>query len=139
MSEAQNADCVRVLVCGSRTFDDMGAVCTVLDGMDMFATGNLAVIHGGARGADSLAAEWAKVNGKPEARFPAEWDRHGRRAGYVRNQQMLDEGKPDVVWAFVDKPLADSKGTNMMVRLAADAGVPTYVVQRAHISFGADS
>ncbi len=43
---------------------------------------------------------------------------------------MLDEGKPDVVVAFVDKPLAESKGTKMMVDLAVQAGVHAYVIQK---------
>jgi hypothetical protein len=42
---------------------------------------------------------------------------------------MLDEGKPDVVWAFVDKPLAESRGTADMVRRAKKAGVPVFVTE----------
>lgn len=122
---------LRVLVCGSRTFDDRGAVYTVLDGLDLETSGHVLVIHGAANGADTLAAQWATQTERAQVPYPASWEQFGKRAGYVRNAQMLAEGKPDVVWAFVDKPLNESKGTAMMVDLAAKAGVPTYVVQRA--------
>jgi hypothetical protein len=121
---------VRVLICGSRTFGDYESVSVVLAG---FAGRNLdvTVIHGAAPGADSLAARWAKEYGYDVQAFPADWDRYGKRAGYVRNQQMLDEGHPEVVWAFVDKPLRESKGTSMMVELARNAGLPVHVVFHA--------
>lgn len=78
--------------------------------------------------------------------YPAEWtvhderwcpgascSRRGRRwcsgAGPRRNQQMLDEGKPDEVWAFVDKPLTASPGTNDMVTRARLLRLPVTVVQ----------
>jgi hypothetical protein len=48
----------------------------------------------------------------------------------VRNQHMLDNGHPDLVAAFVDKPLSESKGTADMVRRAIVAGVPVYVIER---------
>lgn len=50
--------------------------------------------------------------------FPADWDKYGKRAGYLRNVQMLDEGKPDLVVAF-----PGGKGTAMMVKLAKERGV----------------
>lgn len=50
--------------------------------------------------------------------FKADWDKHGKAAGPIRNQQMLDEGKPDLVLAF-----AGGKGTDDMCRRARAAGV----------------
>jgi len=49
---------------------------------------------------------------------PAEWDKFGRRAGPLRNEQMLREGKPDVVVAF-----PGGRGTAHMVRIAKEAGI----------------
>ena len=94
--------------------------------------GELTVIHGGARGADELGRKWAEQDDSDtpvsiEA-FPADWDRYGKRAGYIRNQQMLDEGKPDIVLAFRSE--GESKGTDMMIDLARKAGVPVYVVTK---------
>jgi hypothetical protein len=119
----------RVLVCGSRTFSDGVAISTVLDGISTLKGGRLTVIHGAAKGADQIAGMWADARGRTQTPFAADWVRYGKRAGYLRNQQMLDEGHPDVVWAFVDKPLESSKGTKMMVDIARTAGVQCYVVQ----------
>lgn len=127
---------MKVLVCGSRTFNDQSIVDRILDGLDggdgATCGDFLWLIHGAARGADTLAAFWAERRGFPEEAilaFPADWDRYGKSAGYLRNQQMLDEGQPDLVVAFVDKPLAKSKGTTMMVDIARQAGVKTIVVE----------
>jgi hypothetical protein len=144
-----SGESLRVLVCGSRTFRDGTMVNAVLDGLWTEHTvgylvadmNGMTLIEGGARGADSLAAWWAQQspmhahNERPDnppfehLTFPAKWDEHGKGAGYIRNKQMLDEGKPNMVVAFVDKPLAESKGTAMMVNLANAAGVPVFVVQ----------
>jgi hypothetical protein len=50
--------------------------------------------------------------------YKAEWDKHGRAAGPIRNQQMLDDGKPDLVLAF-----AGGRGTDDMCRRAREAGI----------------
>src|SRR3990167_6850182 len=53
------------------------------------------LIHGGARGVDSIAHGWAVLNNVPIVMYPAQWDAHGKSAGSIRNQQMLDEGKAE--------------------------------------------
>lgn len=60
--------------------------------------------------------------------FPAHWDIHGRAAGPIRNQQMLDEGLPDMVIAFHDD-IASSKGTKDMISRAEKNSVPYQVVR----------
>lgn len=80
---------------------------------------NWVVISGMAKGADTVAIEWAVVNWCQWLEFPANWKEHGKRAGIIRNQQMLDEGKPDLVIAF-----PGGRGTRCMIRLAKEAGVP---------------
>jgi hypothetical protein len=126
---------MRVLACGSRTFRDSLIVLSVLNGLQLVESENekgiTALIEGGAKGADALAAFWAHAATDVEhLSFPADWYQHGKSAGYIRNQQMLDEGKPDMVVAFVDKPLADSKGTANMVLIARRASIPTYVIEK---------
>lgn len=76
------------------------------------------VIHGKAIGADLLASQWALVNNVPEMPFKADWSRFGLGAGPIRNKQMLDEGKPDLVIAF-----KGGKGTENMITQATKAGV----------------
>jgi len=85
---------------------------------------DITIIEGGARGVDSAAADFAHVNFCQHRMFPAAWDLYGKAAGTIRNQQMLDEGKPDLVVAF---PSKNSKGTWHMVRIAKKAGVPVEI------------
>lgn len=79
---------------------------------------DVTIIHGGAKGADALAMSWAAVNWCPEIEFKADWAKHGRAAGPIRNKQMLEKGKPDVVIAF-----KGGRGTANMCRQAREAGV----------------
>ena len=81
------------------------------------------LIHGAARGADEGAARWAKSEGIASRAYPANWRKHGKAAGPIRNQQMLDDGRPDFVVAF-----PGGRGTADMVRRAHAAGVPVYEV-----------
>lgn len=123
----------RMLVCGSRTYSDYKFLKRILDlikaeKLIAKAEGKIfVVIQGAAPGADSMGKQWADENGLYCESYPADWKAFGKRAGYLRNQQMLDEGKPDIVVAFVDKPLEESRGTNMMVNLAKKANIDTLV------------
>ena len=83
---------VSVLVCGGRKFNGWTAMQRVLDRISPDI-----IIHGAAGGADSMAGRYAQENNIPCRDFPAEWRRYGKSAGYRRNQQMLHEGKPDLV------------------------------------------
>ena len=81
------------------------------------------LIHGAARGADSLAGEWASTRAVPVKIFPADWQTHGRSAGHIRNAQMLREGKPDLVVAF-----PGGRGTADMVAKANAAGITVKLI-----------
>lgn len=123
---------MKVLVCGSRDLADAWIVYVVLDGIHGHNQRVTELIEGQCPygGADGFGEKWAKARREVmHLPFPADWDRHGKAAGPIRNQQMLDEGKPDMVLAFVNRPLAESRGTADMVRRARAAGVPTYVVE----------
>lgn len=126
----------RVLVCGSRDWDDPEIVRVILDGAVALHKSNsrqpMVVIEGAARGADSHAGEWARRHpwDCQLLEYPADWDTHGRAAGPIRNKQMLEEGQPTVVFAFSDN-LEESRGTANMVAQAKKAGVPVYVIARA--------
>ena len=118
----------RLLVCGSRDFGEHGIVHAVLEGLT-FAYDIECVMQGGANGADSAAEFWTVGRKLDTVTFFADWERYGPAAGPLRNQRMLDKGRPDLVVAFINKPLAESKGTKNMVGLARDAGVKTIVVE----------
>ena len=115
---------MRVLVCGSRNWASHRAIYDAL--MKLHVEKKiLYVIEGEARGADTIARVSAENLGIPVLRFPADWNKHGKAAGFIRNQQMLDEGKPDLVLAFWD---GLSRGTKNMIELAKKAGVPVEII-----------
>lgn len=110
---------MRLLVCGGRNFQNRTLLFQVLDHIHTARGPVTAVIHGAYRGADTLADSWAKTRGiKPEP-YPADWTAHGPAAGPIRNRQMLVEGKPDYVIAFIG-----DRGTQNMIDQAKAAGVP---------------
>lgn len=110
---------MKLLVCGDRNWTNGAAIMRELKRMKPQL-----VIHGGARGADTLAGEAAKSLGIKVKVFPAQWDKFQRAAGPIRNQQMLDEGKPNKVLAF-HADIVSSKGTKDMLKRADRAGIPT--------------
>ena len=118
---------MRILVCGDRDWTDKSIIYSILAGYADYD--DLVIIEGEARGADSIAGEWARDGGVDLMPFPAKWDEFGKAAGPIRNQQMLDEGKPELVVAFHNN-LEESKGTKDMVERAVKAGVPVYHVRR---------
>ena len=104
---------MKVLVCGGRDFSSYEHIRLVLSNLDISS-----MCQGGATGADSLAKKYAEENNIICTEFKAEWDKFGKAAGVIRNKQMLDEFKPDLVVAF-----QGGKGTNNMVEQAKKAGV----------------
>jgi hypothetical protein len=108
---------MKILVCGGRNFKNKELMEDVLRQWDIRE-----IVHGDARGADTLAGDYARSNGIIEKRYPADWRAYGRRAGYVRNTEMLNEG-PDLVVAF-----PGGKGTAMMVDIAKKANIGVYEV-----------
>lgn len=106
---------MRVLVCGGRDYADKKKIFAELDKLKDKMSG---LISGGAPGADTIAWDWGWSRGIHCDRYMANWNKHGRAAGPIRNQQMLDEGKPDLVLAFGGK-----RGTADMVGRAESAGV----------------
>jgi hypothetical protein len=83
------------------------------------------VIHGGARGVDSLAGEAARELGLKVEVHPADWELYGKAAGPIRNRKMLDQN-PDLVLAFHNN-LAESRGTKDCVKEAERRGFPVVV------------
>ena len=108
---------MRVVICGGRQFSDADFLWKTMD--HIHATQPISeVIAGGAAGADTLGASWALKRGIPCRISMADWEKLGRSAGPIRNQAMLDEGRPDLVVAF-----PGHHGTADIVRRARAAGV----------------
>lgn len=108
---------MRVLVCGGRDFGDGALLYRVLDELRA-AHGEIVIIHGAARGADAWARCWARDAGAEMLEYPADWEAYGKAAGPIRNKRMLDDGKPNLVVAFLG-----GRGTADMVKQATARGI----------------
>ena len=116
---------MKILVCGDRQWSDRQTIYRILL---PYATQTppVTIIHGGARGADTLAGQVAQELGMEVRAVRAEWQRYGRGAGPRRNENMFNE-HPALVIAF-HNDLAKSKGTADTVRKAQKRGIAVRVV-----------
>ena len=96
-----------MIIAGGRDFDNYDNLVKVLDKLPKPKE----IVSGKARGADSLGEVYALDHGITVAEFPADWDKFGKSAGHVRNQQMADYA--DILVAFWD---GESKGTKSMIK-----------------------
>jgi len=118
---------VKILVCGSRDWDDPYFIENwFAHFFESHDPESVEVIHGGCHGADIIAGTIAVQNGCKVTEVKADWKRYGRKAGPIRNREMLKLG-PELVVAFHDD-LTKSKGTADMVRAAHDGHVVTLVL-----------
>ena len=120
----------RILVTGSRHWNDVTAVRRAFD--DAFSsvahlfgsTPDITLVHGGAGGADFIACDVAlREMGWSIEAHPADWRKHGKAAGPIRNEEMVDAGA-HICLAF---PVPGSRGTWDCIRKAADAGIPVRI------------
>lgn len=114
----------KVLVCGSRNWDNAHLIWEFLEILQTTRP-EAEVIHGAARGADTLADKAAKALGLKVTAVPADWEQFGKAAGPMRNKVMLGMA-PDRVIAF--RSVGDSKGTDHMIDIARRSKIPTVVV-----------
>lgn len=121
---------MRILICGTRSLPTGGAE-RMRQAVDVFARvyqpGYGILMHGDCVGVDREAAKIAEARGWDVVAYPADWDRHGRSAGPLRNQRMIDDGRPQYWIAFHTDPDL-GRGTRDMVRRLRLAGVPGRVV-----------
>ena len=110
----------RVIVAGSRGFDDYAVLQTVCDNFlsPKKQTHNIVIVSGTAKGADSLGEQYARERGYTVERFPANWQQYGKAAGPIRNRQMANNA--DAIIAFWD---GLSKGTQNMIMEAKKKGM----------------
>src|SRR3990167_3166203 len=113
---------MRVLISGSREYATSEIV---VNRLNQLPKDGLVIIHGSARGVDSIAQLWALENNVTVLPYPADWGKYGKAAGAIRNREMLKEN-PDLVIAF---PCPDSKGTWDMIGAAEEAGFNVEVIE----------
>lgn len=117
----------RVIIAGSRGFSDYDLLRTKCDRiLSGISTGRqIVVVSGTARGADQLGERYARERGFAVRQFPADWERHGKQAGYLRNREMAEHA--DALIAFWD---GQSHGTKMMIEIAMRKGLMVRTINR---------
>lgn len=110
-----------ILVCGGRNYSDKEFLFRSLDHCKKWWNPDC-LIHGGAKGADTLAGQWADSRNIDKIIIPADWTAHGRAAGMIRNKKMLTF-KPSVTIAF-----NGGAGTENMITLSRQAGIPVLIL-----------
>lgn len=120
---------MKALVCGGRKYgykpEELALIHRTLEAA-VERLGLTSIVQGGADGADRFAAEWCWDRSIPVGTFNAKWKEHGKAAGPIRNQEMIDQAKPDYVLAF---PGGD--GTADMVSRARKAGLTVYEIGKS--------
>lgn len=100
---------MNIVICGSRKFNDFKRFKFEMDDI-LQDKEEVILVSGGAKGADSMAENYADRYGYEFYEIPADWNQHGKKAGMLRNIQMLEIAH--MVVAFWD---GRSKGTKHMV------------------------
>ena len=137
-----------LLVCGGRTWgailpdateeqvvvamEQRARTWSVLNNLAEKRMEVLAVRHGGAKGADSLAGEWANRHGYVVQVFPADWNKHGKAAGPIRNQEMIDAfdpARPGTSKVVCVVAFPGRTGTADLVERAKKAGIKVWEVR----------
>ena len=88
---------MKVAIIGSRSFNDYQRLCQVLNPVKDKIT---LIVSGGARGADELSERFAKDNNIKTLIFLPDWDKYGKKAGFLRNKDIVENS--DIVIAFWD-------------------------------------
>ncbi len=113
---------MKTIIAGCRDVDDFGIVDAALTEFYYQHGCPTEVVSGAAMGADMLGERWAKLHFIPVARFPANWDEHGKAAGPIRNRQMAEYA--DALVAVWD---GKSKGTKNMIDEATKRGLVVHI------------
>lgn len=103
---------MKVIIAGSRSFSDYSFLCLKCD-KALSSQTEIEIVSGTANGADKLGEKYAEGKKYPIKRFPADWDKYGKSAGYKRNEEMAKYS--DALICFWD---GTSKGSKSMIDLA---------------------
>ena len=111
---------MKVIIAGTRDYTDYNELVDTVKRTCWTIT---EVVSGGAKGADALGEQYAKTYNIPLTVFKADWNKHGKAAGPIRNREMAKYA--DGLIAFWD---GVSKGTGNMITEATNAGIKTHVL-----------
>lgn len=127
MKRLRRRGAVKIALVGGRNVEDFSFVLDrfeevlIKEGLHKY---QVEIVSGGAKGVDSIAKKIASLYGIPFRKFPAEWDRYGKKAGPLRNSKIVESS--DIVIAI---PSPFSKGTWDTVRKAQKRRLKTYVFE----------
>lgn len=122
----------RIIIAGSRQFNDYHKMLTELDNLGIHLINSIdpiEIVSGHASGADTLGERFAKAYHYPLKIFPAEWDKYGRAAGPIRNEQMAKYAAEADRGMLIAFPIGESKGTRNMIKLAQQYGLEICVIE----------
>lgn len=130
--ECEEKKCInnifRCLVIGSRTFDDYNRLEEVLDYL-LKNQLQIEIISGGAKGADTLARQYAIKKGYLYKEFPADWNTYGKKAGYIRNKQMCEYISQYAKYGMIAFWDGESRGTKQDIDLAKEMKIPYKIIK----------
>ena len=115
---------MKVIIAGSRNFNDYNLLVEKCNSILTNISDNIEIVSGTAIGADQLGERYGKEKGYNIKQFPANWDEFGKKAGYIRNEQMAMYA--DALIAFWD---GESKGTKHMIDLGKKRGLKIRIVK----------
>jgi hypothetical protein len=116
---------VKILICGSREWNNFDKIKNIL--LKYPQSNETIIIHGNCKGADKISGYLAKQLNMTVEIYSADWKKYGRAAGPIKNQQMLDEGNPEICYAFHEN-IEISKGTKDMVNKCKLANIPVNII-----------
>ena len=116
----------KIIIAGGRDFMDYNLLKEKTNKIlqEKKVTHKIVIISGCARGADTLGLRYASENTFDVEEYPADWDKYGKKAGYVRNVEMAENA--DALIAFWD---GKSKGTKHMIDIATERNLPIRVIR----------
>lgn len=101
---------MKIIIAGTRTFKPSFAVENKIDQIIESIEDSITIISGTARGADLYGERYATKKGYSIERYPADWDKYGKKAGYIRNKEMGSVADMAIVlWD------GESKGSKHMI------------------------
>lgn len=116
----------KIIIAGGRDFMDYNLLKEKVNKIlqEKRVTHKIVIISGCARGADTLGVRYASENIFDVDKYPADWDKYGKKAGYMRNVEMAENA--DALIAFWD---GKSKGTKHMIDIATERNLPIRVIR----------
>jgi hypothetical protein len=115
---------MKVIIAGGRGFSDFQLMNSKCNEVLLESDEDIEIVSGTAKGADKMGEHYASIRGFGVKQFPANWDSHGKAAGYIRNKDMADYA--DMLIAFWD---GESKGTQHMINLAKERNLVVHVIK----------